>query len=322
MNIADEKPIHCLSFDVEEHFQVSAFESPVRRRHWGLFESRVEQNTSKILDLLARQRVHATFFILGWVADRYPGLVRRIASNGHEIASHGYAHKLVMVQTPAVFREDVRKTKRKLEDLIGQAVHGYRAPSFSITQETMWALPILAEEGYTYDSSIFPVLHPTYGIPDATPYSHQLSTQTGALWEIPPSTVKVLGLRVPIAGGGYFRLFPYPFLRQLLKKIESTGYPLVIYLHPWELDPDQPRMQGHWFSRFRHYVNLHKTESRLVSLIEDFRFAPIREAIAPIRQICHEQRASRETTPCFEGANGQLDPELMLDQHHVGLEKG
>jgi len=322
MNIADEKPIHCLSFDVEEHFQVSLFESPERRRHWGVFESRVERNTNKLLDLLADRQAHATFFVLGWVAERHPGLVRRIVEEAHEVASHGYAHELVTTQTPAAFREDVRKAKKILEDLIGQLVQGYRAPSFSITRDTMWALPIVAEEGYTYDSSIFPVLHPTYGIPHATPYCHQVSTETGVLWEIPLSTVNILGLRVPIAGGGYFRLFPYPFLRQLFKKIESTGHPLVIYLHPWELDPDQPRMQGHWVSQFRHYVNLHKTESRLVSLIEDFRFAPIREAIAPSRRICCEQEVPRATTPSFEGANGQHGLELMLDQHHVGLEKG
>ena len=312
--MADEKPIHCLSFDVEEHFQVSAFESPMRRRHWVQFESRVERNTNKLLDLLADRRVHATFFVLGRVAERHPGLVRRIVEEAHEVASHGYAHELVTAQTPAAFREDVRKAKKILEDLIGQLVQGYRAPSFSITRDKMWALPILAEEGYTYDSSIFPVLHPTYGIPHATPYSHQVSTETGVLWEIPLSTVNIFGLRVPIAGGGYFRLFPYPLLRQLLKKIERTGHPLVMYLHPWELDPDQPRMPGPMLSKFRHYVNLHKTETRLVSLIEDFRFAPIREAIAPIRRRCHEQEVSRPTTPCFEGAREQLGPELMLDQ--------
>ena len=318
----DTKPTHCLSFDIEEHFQVSAFESPMRRRHWEQFESRVERNTLKILDLLARREVRATFFILGWVAERYPGLVRHIANNGHEVASHGYAHELVTAQTPAAFREDVRKAKRILEDLIGQVVHGYRAPSFSITRDTMWALPILAEEGYAYDSSIFPVLHDRYGVPDANPYSNQLPTEAGLLWEIPPSTVKILGLRVPIAGGGYFRLFPYPLLRQLLKKIERTGRPLVMYLHPWELDPDQPRMQGSVFSKFRHYVNLHKTENRLVSLMGDFRFAPIREAIAPIGRICHEHRASWATTPSFNGANGQLCPEPNLDGPHAGLAKG
>jgi len=318
----DTKPTHCLSFDIEEHFQVSAFESPMRRRHWDQFESRVERNTLKILDLLARREVRATFFILGWVAERYPGLVRHIANNGHEVASHGYAHELVTAQTPAAFREDVRKAKRILEDLIGQGVHGYRAPSFSITRDTMWALPILAEEGHTYDSSIFPVLHDRYGVPDANPYSNQLPTEAGSLWEIPPSTVKILGMRVPIAGGGYFRLFPYPLLRQLLKKIEKTGRPLVMYLHPWELDPDQPRMQGSVFSKFRHYVNLHKTENRLVSLMGDFRFAPIREAIAPIGRICHEHRASWATTPSFNGANGQLCPEPILDRPHAGLEKG
>ena len=309
-----ERVLHCLSFDIEEHFQVSAFDSPMRRGHWDQFESRVERNTSRVLDLLASRSVSATFFILGWVACRYPKLVRRIAADGHEVASHGNVHELILVQTPARFREDIRKTKRILEDLIGQAVHGYRAPSFSITRETMWALPILAEEGYTYDSSIFPIPHPSYGIPNALPYSHQVSTEKGALWEVPLSTVKIFGLPVPIGGGGYFRLFPYPILRQLLYKVESTGHPLVMYLHPWELDPDQPLMKGQWLSRFRHYTNLHKTESRLVSLLEDFRFAPIREAIAPMRRICHEQEVSGATTSYCEAANAELGLELMLDQ--------
>jgi len=267
------KQTHCLTFDVEEHFQVSAFDSPMRRRHWDQFESRVERNTEKLLDLLAASNVRATFFVLGWVAERHPGLVRAIAREGHEVASHGYAHELVTVQTPATFREDVRKAKVLLEDLLGLPVLGYRAPSFTITQDTIWALRILVEEGYLYDSSIFPILHDRYGMPGANPLCHRLSTEVGPLWEIPPSTVKIVGLQVPIAGRGYFRLFPYPLLRQLLKRVEAKGHPLVIYLYPWELDPDQPRMQGPLLSRYRQYINLHKTEDRLIHLLRDFRFA-------------------------------------------------
>jgi polysaccharide deacetylase family protein (PEP-CTERM system associated) len=281
--------VHCLSFDVEEHFQVSAFESPVRRRHWVQIESRVERNTNKILDLLADSQVHATFFVLGWVAERHPGLVRRIMEEGHEVASHGYAHELVTVQTPRTFREDVRRAKRVLEDILSLTVHGYRAPSFSITRETMWALPILVEEGYTYDSSVFPALRWRYRILGKNRSYHKITTYAGTLWEIPLSTVRVFGFQVPVAGGGYFRLFPYALLRQLLKKIERTGYPLVMYLHPWELDPDQPRMDGPLFSRFRHYLNLHKTENRLNALLEDFSFGPIQKVIGPIAHLCHEQ---------------------------------
>lgn len=283
---------HSLSFDIEEHFQVSAFESPMRRRHWEQFESRVEVNTERLLGLLAKNGVRATFFILGWVAERYPSLVRRIASGGHEIASHGYGHELITGQTPVAFREDIRKAKGILEHILSQPILGYRAPSFSITKDTMWAPQILVEEGYIYDSSIFPVLHDRYGLPSANPEVHQLLTSSGLLWEVPPSTVKYMGVRLPVAGGGYFRLYPYAILRALLRKLEGEGCPLVMYMHPWEFDPDQPRMEGSMMSRMRHYLNLDKTESRMQSLLQDFSFAPIREVFAPIQQMYGERLQS------------------------------
>ncbi len=258
----------------------------MRRRHWDQFESRVERNTHRIMELLAVRGMRATFFVLGWVAERYPALVRDIADGGHEVASHGYAHQLVTSQTPAEFREDVRRAKGILEGILGRPVYGYRAPSFTITRETLWALPVLVEEGYCYDSSVFPVLHDRYGLPSANPHVHQLLTDSGLLWEVPPSTVNVLGLRVPIAGGGYFRLYPYSLLRSFLRKLEGEGVPLVMYLHPWELDPEQPRMEGPLLSRFRHYLNLHRAEARLRSLLEDFAFAPIREVFGPIDEAC------------------------------------
>ena len=276
---------HSLSFDVEEHFQVSAFESPMRRRHWEQFDSRVENNTEKLLGLLAQRGVHATFFVLGWVAERYPALVRSIASAGHEVASHGYAHELITAQTQIAFREDIRKAKGILESILQQPVLGYRAPSFSITKDTMWAVQILVEEGYVYDSSIFPVVHDRYGMPSANPHLHQLSTPAGLLWEVPPSTVKCFGVRLPVAGGGYFRLYPYPLLRALLRKLEGEGCPLVMYMHPWEFDPDQPRMEGSVLSRIRHYLNLDKTEGRIRALLQDFSFAPIRRVFPQIEQI-------------------------------------
>lgn len=283
------KPMHCLTFDVEEHFQVTAFESPMRRRHWDQFESRVERNTAKILELLEPYKARATFFILGWVAERHPLLVRKLAEQGHEIASHGYAHEVITAQTPEHFREDIRKAKQILEDTTGLPVHGYRAPSFTITAETQWALPIIAEEGYLYDSSVFPVRHDRYGMPDANPWCHQVETRSGFLWEVPLSTLKVGGLRLPIAGGGYLRLYPYGVLRWMLRRVEAQGHPLVLYLHPWELDPQQPRMNGPLLSKFRHYVNLHKTERRLAGLLNDFSFAPLREAIPAVRLSCQEQ---------------------------------
>jgi polysaccharide deacetylase family protein (PEP-CTERM system associated) len=282
---------HCLSFDVEEHFQVSAFESPMRRRHWDVYESRVERNTARLLNILARHEARATFFVLGWVAERFPRLVKQIASAGHEVASHGYGHELITAQTQAAFRNDVRRAKSILEQLISRPVYGYRAPSFSITRETTWAISILAEEGYLYDSSIFPVLHDRYGIPTASPYVHELRTESGVLWEVPPSVVKLFGLSIPVAGGGYFRLYPYFLLREFLRRIAREDTPLVMYLHPWELDPDQPRMDGPFISRIRHYLNLSRTEKRLNKLLKDFDFAPICNAIAPLSRLCREGQA-------------------------------
>jgi len=270
---------------------VSAFASPIRRRHWDLFESRVERNTERIIHLLETKRIKATFFVLGWVAERHPSLIRRLAECGHEIASHGYAHELITAQTPTAFREDVRKAKQILEDIIGNAVYGYRAPTFTITTETQWALPILVEEGYVYDSSIFPVFHDRYGIPGAHPWSHELTTSSGILWEVPPSTFNLGAIRIPIAGGGYFRLFPYAVLRWMLRRVEAKGHPLVMYLHPWELDPQQPKMIGPFLSQFRHYHNLDKTENRLASLLRDFVFSSIRDVIAPVRQLWHDRQA-------------------------------
>ncbi|HMS82105.1 MAG TPA: DUF3473 domain-containing protein [Nitrospira sp.] len=277
---------HALSCDVEEHFQVSAFWSDARRQQWDRLESRVEQNTLRLAELLARAETNATFFILGWVAERHPELVKELARQGHEIASHGYGHELVTNQTERDFREDIRRSKHILEDLTGERVYGYRAPSFSITTKTQWALPILVEEGYLYDSSIFPVRHDRYGMPGANPWCHVRKTQAGDLWEVPPSTLKVGPLRVPVAGGGYFRLYPYSLLRRFLCRVASHGHPLIMYLHPWELDPDQPRMVGSLVSQFRHYLNLHKTEARMAQLVTDFKFAPIQQVVDGIRAIC------------------------------------
>jgi len=274
--------MHGLSFDIEEHFQVAAFDCVARRRQWGSLESRVERNTHLILDLLEARGIHATMFVLGWVAERHKGLIRRIVESGHEVASHGYAHELITRQTPPVFREDIRRAKHILEDIGGKPILGYRAPTFSITKETEWALAILVEEGYHYDSSIMAVRHDTYGIPGAIPIIHTISTEAGSIVEVPPSTYKWAGLTIPVAGGGYFRLIPYRLLKQLLRRVESQGHPLIMYLHPWELDPHQPRMRGSTLSKFRHYLNLHKVESRLQQLLKDFSFGPIHHLL-PLR---------------------------------------
>lgn len=305
------KPMHCLTFDVEEHFQVSAFESPMRRRHWDQFSSRVERNTERILDLLGKRNLRATFFVLGWVAERHPDLIRRIARGGHEVASHGYAHELITTQTPAQFREDIRRAKRTLEDLIGEPILGYRAPSFTITSETIWALPILVEEGHVYDSSVFPIFHDRYGLPGANPWCHRLETDAGPLWEVPPSTVRIAGIRLPVAGGGYLRLYPFRLLHWLLSRVEATGHPLVMYFHPWELDPEQPKMSGPLLSRFRHYVNLSKTEERLVRLLQGSCFGPIREAIAPIARMRFKP-VGPVASDSLPSCNDDLQPESAL----------
>jgi polysaccharide deacetylase family protein (PEP-CTERM system associated) len=277
-----------MSFDVEEHFQVAAFWTVARRREWDQLASRVEQNTRKIADLLSEHSTKATFFVLGWVAERHPSLVKDLAQQGHEIASHGYGHELVHTQTPTQFREDVRRSKQILEDLISRPVVGYRAPSFSITSQTKWAIPLLIEEGYRYDSSIYNRFRSTDRSTETRDGIYQLKTQVGAIWEVSPSTMNTCGLQLPVAGGGYFRLFPYAASRIFLKNLEKQGSQLVMYLHPWELDPAQPRMDGPVLSKVRHYLNLGKTEQRLRWLLKDFSFAPINEVICPIRNIVEE----------------------------------
>lgn len=288
--------MNCLTIDVEEHFQVSAFDSQTQRSVWDQLESRVERNTERLLELLAERDTRATFFVLGWVAERYPALIRAIAREGHEVASHGYTHELITSQDPDQFRSDVRRAKALLEDLLGERVLGYRAPSFSVTAKTVWALPILVEEGYVYDSSIVPVYHDRYGLPGADPAPHRLSTAAGALWEIPPSTTSLLGFQLPVGGGGYLRLYPFGLFRWLLARVESSRRPLVIFLHPWEIDPAQPRMSGPLLSRLRTYLNLHKTERRLTQLLHRHRFEPIREAIEPVR-LLYVERQSAATAP-------------------------
>jgi len=285
------KPRHVLSFDVEEHFQVAAFWSPARRREWDQLASRVERNTRKIADLLSEHSTKATFFVLGWVAERHPDLVKDLAQQGHEIASHGYGHELVHTQTPTQFREDVRQSKQILEDLIGRQVMGYRAPSFSITSQTEWAIPVLIEEGYRYDSSIYNRFRSTQRSRVARAGTYQLETEAGTIWEVSPSTMNACGLQLPVAGGGYFRLFPYAASKMFLKNLEMQGSQLVMYLHPWELDPEQPRMNGSVLSKVRHYMNLGKTEQRLRWLLRDFSFAPINEVIRPIRDMIEGQGA-------------------------------
>jgi polysaccharide deacetylase family protein (PEP-CTERM system associated) len=292
MTMVSGGQVHCLSFDVEEHFQVSAFWSEARRQQWDQYEGRVERNTRKLADLLAEHDTKATFFVLGWVAERHPRLVKALADQGHEIASHGYGHELVTTQTPEQFREDVRKAKSILEDLTGTPIVGYRAPSFSITAETSWALSTLVEEGHQYDSSIYDRFQRSYKV-GLREGSFPIDTDAGRIWEVSPSTMNLCGVRLPVAGGGYFRLLPYAVSKTFLRQLEKQGAQLVMYLHPWEIDPEQPRMDGPWLSRLRHYLNLDKTQERLNRLLTDFKFGPIQKVVGPIAHLSHEQAGRR-----------------------------
>lgn len=264
---------NALSVDVEDYFQVSAFEPYISRAQWDRLPRRVEVNTGKALDLLAASGARATFFVLGWVAERHPALIRRIVAEGHELACHGRDHTRVTQQTPQQFREDVRETKALLQDLGGVAVRGYRAASYSIGATNLWALTVLQEEGFAYSSSIYPIRHDHYGMPEAPRFAFH-PEQAGGLLEVPITTVNVLGRTLPCGGGGYFRLLPYAYYRWSIGHVNRTErQPAVFYFHPWELDPDQPRQAGlNWKSRFRHYLNLDKTEPRLKRLLADFRW--------------------------------------------------
>lgn len=272
---------NALTIDVEDYFQVAALSEAVQRNDWSSMEYRVEANTDRLLELFDSHDIKATFFTLGWVAERSPALVRRIQDGGHEIASHGYSHQLIYEQTPELFREETRRSKRILEDITGEAITGYRAASYSITSQSRWALDILCDEGFKWDSSIFPVHHDRYGMP-GTPFEpYQLRAPGGGvLTEFPLSTCPVGNYRLPIAGGGYFRLFPYWFSRWGLGRINRAGQPFIFYLHPWEIDPEQPRLKVKAFSRFRHYNNLDKCLSRLESLLGDFRFGPVSSVLS------------------------------------------
>lgn len=272
---------NALTFDIEEYFHAEAFAQVVRPEEWPSLASRVVDGTRQILELLARHRTRATFFVLGWVAERHPDLVREIRAGGHEVACHGYAHRLVYRMDRETLRADLRRARQAIEDASGAAVAGYRAPTFSIVRGSLWALEVLAEEGFEYDSSVFPIHHDRYGIPDAPRFPHRLALPGGAvLWEFPITTLEIAGQRVPFSGGGYFRLAPYAFIRAALRRVNRReAMPAMVYLHPWELDPEQPRLPIRGVSRLRHYANLRRTGAKLEQLLRDFAFAPAREIL-------------------------------------------
>lgn len=263
--------VNALSVDVEEYFQVHAFAGAIRRPDWDTLPARVATGTERILDLLAERGVHGTFFTLGWIAQRHPALIRRIAEAGHEVASHGWEHIPVYSQSSEAFRDDVRRTRQVLEDVAGVAVTGYRAASFSIDQRTPWAHEVLAEEGYRYSSSIYPVRHDHYGMVGAPRFPFRPRGRNGVV-ELPITTSSVRGSNLPCGGGGYFRLLPYAASRWLMRRVNAQDCrPCIFYCHPWEFDPEQPRVAGiRLKSRFRHYVNLGRTGTRLRRLLRDF----------------------------------------------------
>jgi polysaccharide deacetylase family protein (PEP-CTERM system associated) len=276
---ASARWLNALTIDVEDYFHVSAFDKSISRSQWETMPSRVGASTKKLLDCLAEANVRATFFILGWVAERQPSLVRAIRAGGHEIGCHSHEHRLIYQQTPDEFRTDLRRGLHILEDTLGEPVTLYRAPSFSITERALWALDILIEEGIRIDSSIYPTHHDRYGIPGTPLTPHRIDRSTGHLWEFPPPVWCCLGYPLPVGGGGYFRLYPYSLTRMGLKKINAAGRPFAAYLHPWELDPDQPRIRAGLATRFRHAVNLSRTEGRLKQLLRDFPFGTLSEAL-------------------------------------------
>lgn len=274
--------LNALTIDVEDYFHVMAFSRQIRPQDWDHFPRRVDTNTNRLLEILAERKVFATFFILGWVADKCPDLVRRIDQLGHTVGCHGYSHQAIYDGSPHDFRRDVRRAKAVIENLLGQHVASYRAPSYSITSKTSWALTVLAEEGFEYDSSIFPISHDLYGIPNAPRFPYLKVLADGrTIKEFPPSTLRFCGTNFPIAGGGYLRLLPYGVTAAAIRILNNREkQPAMVYLHPWEIDPDQPRIDSSWLSRFRHYQNLKSTEKKLKYLLSDFSFASMEQVLA------------------------------------------
>lgn len=264
-----------MTVDVEDYFQVSAFSQTVTHRQWDSFQGRVAENTDRILDLFAQYHVTATFFVLGWVADKYPSLVRRIVREGHELASHGYMHEQIHLLTPREFKQDVERSKKCLEDISGHRIKGYRAPSYSINDKTQWAFSILEDLEFVYSSSVFPIVHDLYGWPNAPRFIFTATPQ--GLREIPITTYKWRQYVLPCGGGGYFRLFPYGVYKWGLTKVnEQEHQPGIFYFHPWEIDPQQPRLQGLPFkSKCRHYLKLHHMEKKVIRLLQDFKWTSI-----------------------------------------------
>lgn len=287
---------HVFSVDVEEYFQVSAFDAVLDRSDWQAMPTRVEAAVEVLLEMLARHHAVGTFFTLGWLAERHPALVRRIASAGHELASHGWSHRRVSEMEPAEFREEVRRSKRCIEDIAGVEVSGFRAPSFSIGSAESWAFDVLIDEGYRYDSSVFPIRRPGYGQPGAPGAPYVIARPGGLLLELPLTTLDVFGMRIPAAGGGYLRHFPLAVIRAALRARAGHGG-AMFYVHPWELDPGQPRLRVPTLTRFRHYTGLRRTRARVDALLGEFRFTTVARQQAHTLQRMGRSSSTAQSIP-------------------------
>ena len=287
---AERAVLNAMTVDVEEYFQVSAFEGHIARDDWDHIPTRLDYGLERVLDLLAEFDVLGTFFILGWIADRHPASVKRIADAGHEIACHGYSHRLVYDQQQETFRDETVRARATLQDVSGQPVEGYRAASFSIRGSNLWALDVLVEAGFTYDSSLFPVIHDRYGIPGAPRRIHRLRTPAGhTLNEVPPSTVELGPFTLPAAGGGYLRILPGAITNWSIRRLNlRENMPAVVYVHPWELDPEQPRIDVPYLTRLRHYFGIATTDRKLRDLLGTYRFGPVRAVLQEVLGNHHE----------------------------------
>jgi len=290
--------VNALSVDVEEYFQVSAFEKVIARQSWPVIESRLENSLHKILDLFDRYETHATFFVLGWIAKRHPKLIREIHARGHEIASHGYSHQLIYQNSRSHFENDLETSKKILEDLTGERILGYRAPSYSIVRKSTWAFDVLIEQGFLYDSSIFPIRHDRYGIPESPRFPYAITRKNGRIMEFPLSTTRFLGSNIPVAGGGYLRLFPLSFIRWGFRRINrKEGKPVLLYFHPWEIDPDQPRQAVNTLTCFRHYYNLDRMKCKIEQLLQEFAFTSIFDLLEQLFPYDFSTHTCRKSTP-------------------------
>jgi polysaccharide deacetylase family protein (PEP-CTERM system associated) len=277
------KLLNALTVDVEDYYHVRALEPYINVKAWDYLPTRVVANTNRILEILEKHGVKGTFFVLGWVAKKIPYLIKKIHEHGHELASHGYEHKLAYEMTHKEFRADVRKSKNLIEDITGTKINGFRATSFSIILRNLWCLDVLIEEGFTYDSSIFPIYRSDYGIPDWHPFPKMISCSSGEIYELPPSTVSFFKGRIPVAGGAYLRFFPLQFITRGIRKLNNIeSKSAVFYIHPWEIDSDQPRIKVNKLAALRHYGGIEKLENKFISLLNEYRFGTAKEVIRNI----------------------------------------